>query len=473
MQLFYIYSMKNLYPLLAIFLSIPALGNDKIILPNELNALIKNGANELKLSFKLRERLILQNDTLSKFELSSIIPYKNGLIIYERGGGKLLFLNNQGNLNRLDKSNYSGERFGAFVFENNDTIYSLGGYGFWHITGAVRIFNEKTNEWGIINVSRNVRISNGVNSHGYYDSKTKKLYVIYSNYKDEYIKHSDEKQGENEKLLSIQIFDLKTKDWNKNEIYLNRKIGSDINDIKVIATLSNGIIVNSKSFEENIFLSFENNKIYKVPSSFALELSQLNNQEREFISYVKDSSIYFYDIETKKMKFITLNNLIPIKEESLYHEKNNEIKKHKFEILFLAASIMASIIIFLKMKKKRSNKDQKVTIQDKTMLNNKVDDFCELLDNQENAVLEKLLNNYQDQKLTSIEEINKILNIEKRQYRIRNNIRADLLKIINKKFIDYSGINEELIIRVRSDFDKRYFQYSLNERFVNKIRMKN
>lgn len=463
--------MRNLCQLLLVILCIPAWGNDKINLSDEFKKLINNGAYELKLSNKLSDRIIKQSDSLSKFELSSLLTYKNGLIIYERGGGKLLYLTDSGNITRLDKSIYSGERFGAFVFLDNDTIYSVGGYGFWHITGAVRIFNEKTNEWGILNVSNNIRIASGINSIGYYDKKTKKLYVIYSNYKDEYLKNNSDNQEEN--LIRVQMFDLKTKDWHPNEIILNKKIGSDINDIKTITSLPNGILVNSKYFKENIFLSFSDNKIYKVPSQIIMELSQLNNQESEYISYSKDSSIYFYDIETKKIKFIKVSNLIPVIGESLFYININEFTKYKSVVFLVIVVSIISIILFIKLTRKQKHNNQLNHLQEKIALESKVDDFCELLDNQETTCIDKLLTNYQNDKLTSIEEINKILNIEKRPYRIRNNIRADLLKMINKKFIDYSGLNEELIIRVRSDFDKRYFQYSLNERFVNKIRIKN
>jgi hypothetical protein len=48
-------------------------------------------------------------------------------------------------------------------------------------------------------------------------------------------------------------------------------------------------------------------------------------------------------------------------------------------------------------------------------------------------------------------------------------MRADVLKLINKKFMDFASSSDELIIRERSSFDKRYFEYTLNDRYANKI----
>ncbi|MFN5937322.1 MAG: hypothetical protein ACK43L_04685 [Sphingobacteriales bacterium] len=99
----------------------------------------------------------------------------------------------------------------------------------------------------------------------------------------------------------------------------------------------------------------------------------------------------------------------------------------------------------------------------------KVKSFTDLLDETETKVVYHLLKNVKEGKLTSIDEINKILGIEKRSYKIKNNMRADVLKLINKKFMDFASSSDELIIRERSSFDKRYFEYTLNDRYANKI----
>ena len=68
-----------------------------------------------------------------------------------------------------------------------------------------------------------------------------------------------------------------------------------------------------------------------------------------------------------------------------------------------------------------------------------------------------------------MDEINVVLGVTKKPYKIRNNMRATALKIINKKFFDYRGSTEELILRVKSDDDKRFFTYSINESFISMV----
>jgi hypothetical protein len=463
--------MKNLILTILCLSHISAYSNNKTNLIDEFKAFQSTQATELKLSNSLIEKLSLKNESLESYESNCVLYYKKGFIFYEKGGGKLLLLNDSGKIERIDKSNYSGDRFGAFVFVHNDTIYSIGGYGFWHVTGAVRVFNDKTKEWGIINTRDNIQIANGINAQGYYDYREQKLFVLYSSYPDEYIKYQDEltKQGS----IKVQIFDLKTKEWSSKTIFLNKKVAEEINDLRIIVASANGLIIHSKYFNEHIFLSFSKNMLFKIPPTYITELFQLNNQNTQHISFAKDSSIFIYDLNSKELKSVELNNLIPINGEPLYTVKMAAQKKHGLNVLLGLSATILTLFISYKFKKKKTQIVEPNRKQNNTIYNIKADDFCEILDNLEISVLEKMLNNYQTGKLTSIEEINKIMNIEKRTYRIRNNMRADLLKIINKKFMDYSGFIEEVIIRVRSDFDKRYFQYSLNERFVNKIRLKN
>lgn len=67
------------------------------------------------------------------------------------------------------------------------------------------------------------------------------------------------------------------------------------------------------------------------------------------------------------------------------------------------------------------------------------------------------------------EEMNQVLSLAKRPYKIRNNVRADVLKSINKKFSNYFGVDDILVLRLKSEFDKRFFEYFINERYSSKI----
>jgi hypothetical protein len=54
--------------------------------------------------------------------------------------------------------------------------------------------------------------------------------------------------------------------------------------------------------------------------------------------------------------------------------------------------------------------------------------------------------------------------------KIQNNLRANYILEINKKYSKINSAKEELVQRVRSDFDKRYFEYKINPRAINQLK---
>ena len=50
-------------------------------------------------------------------------------------------------LERLDHSFYKGYNFGSIEFIRQDTLFSFGGYGFWHFNNTQTFFDKKYKEW--------------------------------------------------------------------------------------------------------------------------------------------------------------------------------------------------------------------------------------------------------------------------------------------------------------------------------------
>jgi hypothetical protein len=84
--------------------------------------------------------------------------------------------------------------------------------------------------------------------------------------------------------------------------------------------------------------------------------------------------------------------------------------------------------------------------------------------------LKILTENAINNKKTSIFEINNVLGVSRKNYKIQNNIRAELLASINKKFMAFAITNDLLIIRERTILDKRFFEYDLNNKYSKKIK---
>ena len=88
----------------------------------------------------------------------------------------------------------------------------------------------------------------------------------------------------------------------------------------------------------------------------------------------------------------------------------------------------------------------------------------------ENNLLELLIKNSLLDIMTSVNQMNNVLGLAKKQIKIQNNLRAAAVLMINKKFKVYSGLPDELIEKQRTEFDKRFFEYSIQRKYLKKVR---
>lgn len=89
-------------------------------------------------------------------------------------------------LERIDKTFYRGNNFGAIQFSRKDTIFSVGGKGFWRVHNIPVYFNKKLKEWDYyIQINENGPKGITVEMGGYdttkdciYSLETSPLYAV-------------------------------------------------------------------------------------------------------------------------------------------------------------------------------------------------------------------------------------------------------------------------------------------------------
>lgn len=113
--------------------------------------------------------------------------------------------------------------------------------------------------------------------------------------------------------------------------------------------------------------------------------------------------------------------------------------------------------------KLESNKDSKNLIQNQQS-------FKANLTEAENNLLALLIKNSMEEMMTSVNQMNQVMDIEKKPIKIQNNLRAAMVLMINKKFMVYSGTQDELLEKRRTEFDKRFFEYAVQRKFLSKIK---
>jgi hypothetical protein len=88
--------------------------------------------------------------------------------------------------------------------------------------------------------------------------------------------------------------------------------------------------------------------------------------------------------------------------------------------------------------------------------------ILELLEERERLLLEFLYNHSADERLTSIEEINRVLGVQNRSVEIQKRMRSDMIGSINQKLGIITKDKSPVVDKQRSEFDKRSFEYFIN-----------
>jgi hypothetical protein len=96
--------------------------------------------------------------------------------------------------------------------------------------------------------------------------------------------------------------------------------------------------------------------------------------------------------------------------------------------------------------------------------------FTDTLTTVEKGLLELILKNSAAGKMTSVLQVNEVLGIARKDVKSQNNIRASTLQMINHKFTAYSGLHDELIMKQRTAFDKRFFEYFIHSKYIHKVK---
>ena len=425
--------------------------------------------------------VIIANQNLPIFKLPFIETesFSGQEIIWQNGNGWIIHNGNprvykieHDSLIRLDHTKHSGYSFGAALVRYRDTIFSIGGYGFWAVNGSVRYFNEKMKEWDIIKCNMEAPFANGINGFSYYDSKTEKLYVIYSKYSPEYLINQQLDKG-----VFVQILDFKTKTWNNEKLIFNEDFAKQLSDISIIRRGPSWIIINSTRNKSSLLLDFSTNLIYEVPDHKITELVQLLANHKNNIIYNNDQSIKIFDRDTDSVITYNITSAEMISLGKPIFVKKNELMNFSNNTLFLVAIliIIISILFYLFKKMKKQNKNNgnsDILIGSKDKERQDFKSFILNLDVLEKQVLRKIVECTFLGEKASVNQLNKILGTERKDFKIQNNIRSEVILSINNKFKAYSAMSDVLIDRQRTEIDKRYMEYFINGNLKNKFPLK-
>jgi hypothetical protein len=360
---------------------------------------------------------------------------------------------------RLDSTHFYGYNNRAILFSYRDTIFSFGGNGFWKYNGHLRYFNKEKAEWNIIQLNDE---RHGLNNIFQFDSKNGILYFVSNPYRD---------PGTGKDILGNEVIKLELKTRKMQSIgRLNNKIAElfvnsysplksllipiqSLKSVFLVFDINNMYLLN---FQENSLKKLKNEKLNSIfwGSSNMIHPSTLFEEGGKlFYTKSKDTTFQLFQESIKHTDFDSVS-------EKLY--SNNKISVNEF----IRYSILLLVCLLFLMGygyyyffiQHRNNKAS----------TNKIEPLFSPL---EIELLKQILNKSTkgDKGGCSSDDINNVLGLKKKSLEIQKKARTEAIGRINQKFKSQFATQEELIIRIRTEEDRRFYRYTVNADNVSKV----
>lgn len=405
----------------------------------DLSKELKNGQwlRQGKLQYSnidLRDFKILANQTFQEKD-------KKTILISIEGTGQLFRLDVKGlAFSRIDSTYFRGHNFSSIKFIRKDTLYSLGGSGFWHINNVETFFSAKSHEWEIVHAPVMEGPQQILKQFGGYDPVRDVVSVI-------------ESPPFYHKSIKEYKYNYFEKDLKSNEWKLLGEINTELLFKLGLKTLQaeylNGIYL-FKSGDNIIIGDPAKNKIYSIDKNITLvspayELSEIKG----FLhSYFVENQFNNSEIKADSISFNTLKSMGVVKGE-FYVRKQPEINWIQLGGYLLAAALL--IYLYLKKKKKPI-----------TNL------FLEGLPESSVEFLQKFLNYPMGEEFDS-NQITDFMGFSTYSFETQRQLRSKLIKTTNAYFSIYHKM-PDVIQRKTAKEDKRFSVYSISEEHYEQLK---
>lgn len=371
-----------------------------------------------------------------------------------------LFDTQKHTLERLDKTFFRGYNCYSAKFLRKDTIYSFGGYGFWHTNNILTYYSAATKEWESLNPLSNAprAIHRGFNG---YLPENDTFFSAMSLYQSD-----SESKGAFTMDDSVYTYSFKQKIW--------QCIGLLKPDFKKTIQIDYAQV--GTWFQAGRYFML---KYYKSPTTFFILVDPIRNEARSWKDNYKILSNEVDNDETNTLhnyiwnnKFYFRRNVISAKGSmvrvvSLSLDdlwKNSQKISTFYEPIYkpnywwlyglLGALLLGSSAVFW----------FKKTDKSKTNFNNITPDSLDTvypnsLNEQERHVFDAFIK-ASDTGGLNVEQLNDLLQIGDKSQDNQRKIRAEMIKNVNLKLKLQWGI-EEAIERKATLLDRRMYTYTI------------
>ena len=399
-----------------------------------------------------------------KYSGQELVKNDNGLFLHPLGTGRLYKLTEKDRelkWNRIDSTLFIGYNFNSLFFSMDTTFYSFGGEGFFNLNGTLRIFNTQSKEWDAANLSKTILWVSISRLFHALDTSDRCLYVeSLPRFQDLHLKENFIPDLEHQ----LWKLDIQTGIWDKlGKITEEESVPSAqtpfgilVNFNRIIDIKTNKIYLLSKPLQSKIFTALGTSaKPNQLAFSYCIDSTLFLGGTDNFIDSI---SISKADLIEQKTPFYT-----PIEPKISLDER---------ELMIGSIVLLSLVCAFLLVKNKKKVTSQPVAIvggiqeystsekeKNETDVIFRSGKLMELLNEREKTLLSFICEHSLDERLTTIEEINKVIGAAQRNPEVQKRLRSDLIRAINDKLKIIAESKYNVIDKQRSEFDKRSFEY--------------
>jgi hypothetical protein len=408
----------------------------------------------------------------------SLLKKKDKIYLQLLGSGRLYQIQKQGKSDyqfiRLDSTLYFGSNFGSINFFYKDTLFKLGGGGFWKIADYFTFYSTKTNEWELFSSKKGIPVyqspENGVLF--FIDQLNGKFYLSNS------INQTDFPASLNTNYTdTCRVFDFKDKTW-QNLGKINPALKEKLQKSLYLKTTFGPYLVFHSDLEMQ-WLNFSTNQFGVLTKEKQAEfrekwLKLYKGLPEHLYQFVMGNQFYLLRIEnngTLQYESIELNskdfidpNTQPIYSNSLIGTFLNKIEPGK-PIIGNVFIVIIAIFLYSLYNKKFIKGKTPIEVQSILYKN-----FYSALTAIEKELIQAIYELQIKQEQISIKAINKIIGVQQKDTITQNKSRSDYFLRINQKFKLATRASELLIVKQREETDKRIYNYNINPIFIDSIK---
>jgi len=355
---------------------------------------------------------------------------------------------------RIDDNENINYNLGAFYFSIGETVYNQGGYGFWKTNGTLRGFNFKDGEWDVF--PTNIEVYNPIfPSSSWFDASKNALYIPYQQLINSGLKGFQSAAGT--VIDGVMYLDCKTWDW----LHIGKVRSNYLNILKsskIKVYNESGYFVSDG--EDVYWFNFLNNSV-SVNSNRTLAQS-INRLDNSSIHYYKEGILYSYFPATGALDTLVIDESKFVKEPEPMWGLQLDLATI-WPLLLCLFLFVVSLWYFFKIPTKKVQKRTTETL----MLGIKKLDVS--FNQTELSLIDLLIEKSLVGATATINDINYVLGIKDKNVGMQKKVRSDVINGINERFKYATSQDVQLVLSVRSETDKRYFEYFIAKDQIKEV----